>query len=211
MTKSKTKAPRNDGSARKVRAGSATPTDKVEKAESKSESMEEKYYVFNALFDRMEEVGPKPEDFMVEVPIDSLEANVGYSSLFRQMHQAFLRMVAYHRSPAGGSLSVQEARERAFHACDNEGEAKEKFDLLMRLPLENLDFGSLLELHSEAPRVAEGFWERAKLEGRKEFESGHLSANIAFPLGYMKGLWNIARYQRGRESFIDEWQPNGGI
>jgi hypothetical protein len=27
----------------------------------------------------------------------------------------------------------------------------------------------------------------------------------------MKGLWNIARYLGVRESFIDDWQPQGGI
>ena len=59
--------------------------------------------------------------------------------------------------------------------------------------------------------VAEWFWEAAKREGRKEFESGHLAANITFPVGYMKGLWNIARYLGVRESFINEWNPRGGI
>lgn len=67
-----------------------------------------------------------------------------------------------------------------------------------------------MELQEQAPRAAE-FWERAKKEGRNEFESGHLAAHITFPVGYMKGLWNIARYLGVRESFIDDWNPVGGI
>ena len=125
----------------------------------------------------------RPQDFGVRVPIDSLESRVGYSSLFRQMHQAFVRIVAFHRSPAGGSLSIEDARKAAFHACTSKEEAKEKFDTLMSLPVESLHFVDLMELHSEAPRVAERFWERVKREARKEFESGHLAANISFPGG----------------------------
>lgn len=184
---------------------------KIDIRQTKAEIMAEKYLVFDALFDRWEEVGPKPEDFLTEIPIDSLESQVGYSSLFRQMHQAFIRTVAFYKSPEGGSLSVDEARERAFHVCNNKEEAKQRFRELMQLPLESLNFVDLMELQNEAPRVAERFWEHAKLEGRKEFESGHLSANIAFPVGYQKQLWNVARYIGVRESFIDEWQPIGGI
>ncbi len=153
----------------------------------------------------------KPQDFGVRVPIDSLESRVGYSSLFRQLHQGFVRRVAFHRSPAGGSLSIEEARKAAFHACTSKEEAKEKFDSLMSLPVECLNFVDLLELHSQAPRVAERFWERVKREARKEFESGHLAANISFPVDYMKEVWNIARYIGVRESFIAEWNPQGGI
>ena len=163
------------------------------------------------LFNKYENEEFVPEDFQTDVPIDSIESAVGYSSLIRQMQKAFIRQVAFYRSQAGGALSIEESRQRAFHACTNEEEALRAFDNLIGLPLENLNFIDLMELHSFAPRVAERFWERAKVEGRAEFESGHLAANITFPVGYMKGLWNIARYLGVRESFIDDWQPKGGI
>lgn len=166
---------------------------------------------FDSLYDKWENNEFVPNDFTIDVPIDSLESSVGYSSLFRQMHKAFVRMVAFHRSPLGGLLSIEEARKRAFHACTDEGEAKKRFSELMSLPLESLNFVDLMELQSFSPRVAERFWERAKREGRNEFESGHLAANITFPVGYMKQVWNIARYIGVRESFIDDWNPVGGI
>jgi hypothetical protein len=148
---------------------------------------------------------------MVDVSIDSLESAVGYSSLFRQMHQSFIRSVAYYKSEEGGMLSNEEACRRAFHACDDKEKAKKKFQELARLPLEMLQFVDLLELQKIAPRVVERFWERTKSEGKKEFLSGHLAANITFPVGYMKKVWNIARYIGVRESFINDWQPKGGI
>ena len=166
---------------------------------------------YDSLFEKWDEKDAIPEDFFIDVDINSLESSVGYSSLFRQMHKAFVRQVAFYKTPAGGSLTVEEARARAFHACTNKEEAKRIFKSLMRLPLDILSFIDLMDLQSFAPRVAEWFWENAKREGRKEFESGHAAANITFPVGYMKQLWNIAKYIGVRESFIDEWNPKGGI
>ncbi len=163
------------------------------------------------LFEAWEEREFSPQDFMIDVPVDSLESAVGYSSLLRQMHQSFIRTVAFYKSPDGGSLSTVEAQKRAFHACNDKEEAKKQFRVMMQLPLESLRFTDLDKLHSFAPRVAERFWERAKREGQKEFESGHLAANITFPVGYMRELWNIARYLGVRESFIDDWEPKGSI
>jgi hypothetical protein len=34
---------------------------------------------------------------------------------------------------------------------------------------------------------------------------------MTLPVDYMKGLWNVARYLGVRESFIDDWNPSGGI
>jgi hypothetical protein len=167
--------------------------------------------IYNDIFNRWDGEEFEPTDFTIDVPIDSLESAVGYTSLFRQFHQAFIRSVAFYQTPTGGSLSVEEARKASFHPCKNEEEAKKHFKTMMRLPFESLNFIDLEELHQVAPRVAERFWERAKDEGNKEFISGHLGANITFPVGYMKQLWNIARYLGVRDSFIAEWQPRGGI
>ena len=163
------------------------------------------------LFDGYENREFHPLEFKTHIPIDSIEASVGYSSLIRQMHKAFVRHVAYLRSEAGGCLSIEEARARAFHPCKDKKEALKEFDTLMSLPLECLSFIDLQNLYGSAPRAAEGFWEIAKIEGRAEFESGHLAANITFPEDYMKQVWNIARYLGVRESFLDDWQPKGGI
>ncbi len=155
--------------------------------------------------------GVLPAETDVPVPINSFEAHIGYSSLMRQMHRSYARFVAYYRSKAGGSLSIEDARAAAFHAPVDEKEADDLLNEMMRLPFESLNFIDLQKLQAVAPKTAEMFWELVKNEGRKEFESGYLAANITFPVGYMKEVWNIARYLGVRESFIEEWKPKGGI
>lgn len=163
------------------------------------------------LFDLWESAEFEPDDFTVDVPIGSLESKVGFSSLVRQFYDSYTEMVAFCRSFAGGSLSLEEAQTRAFRQCENVEEAKEIFSEIMNYPYENISFNSMHSLWGFAPRVAERLWEKIKDEGRKEFESGHLAANTMFPVPYMKQAWNIARYLGIRESFISEWQPKGGI
>jgi hypothetical protein len=167
--------------------------------------------MYDELFDQWDADEFVPEESMVEIPVDCLESIVGYSSLFRQMQHSFLRTVAFHKSDGGGAISDEEARAKAFHPCTDEVAAKKRFTTLMRIPLDLIHFVDLLELHLIAPRVAERLWELIKREGQKEFTSGHLSANITFPVGYMKEVWNIARYQGVRSTFIAEWVPKGGI
>lgn len=163
------------------------------------------------LFDRWESDEFAPNDFKIDIPIDSLESQVGYSSLVRQLHDSYTRMIAFYRSFAGGSLSAEEARERAFHRCENTEDAKKIFSRVMSYPYENISFDDLHQLCGYAPRVAERLWETIKEEGRSEFESGHLAANTMSPVHYMKQAWNIAKYLGVRESFINDWQPQGGI
>ncbi len=162
-------------------------------------------------FEKWESAEFAPRDRKIPIAADSLEASIGYSSLFRQMHQAYVRRIAYHRSELGGALSLEEARKRAFHPCKDRDEALKELDSLLKLPVETLHFVDLLELHQNAPRVAERLWEHVKREAGKEFVSGHLAANISFPVGYQKQVWNIARFIGVRESFIAEWKPKGGI
>lgn len=167
--------------------------------------------LYEQMFEQWDEHEYEPTEFMIDVPTYSLESCIGYSSLFRQFQGAFARRVAFYRSASGGSLSPEEARKAAFHPCKDREEAKKHFETILRTPFEQLNFIDLEELHQIAPRVAERFWDRAKREAGKEFVTGHLGAHISFPVGYMKQLWNIARYLGVRDSFIDEWNPRGGI
>lgn len=155
--------------------------------------------------------GALTEDSEVEVSLDSLEARVGYGSLLRELQHAYLERVAFFRSEVGGSLSREDARARAYHACKDMDEAKRIYDKLMSYPLDNLDFNDLYEMWPVAPRIAEGIWERMKGEAGDKFESGHLATEAMFPVEYMRTAWNVASYLGIRESFVAEWQPRGGI
>ncbi|MDQ3648900.1 MAG: hypothetical protein M3458_01215 [Acidobacteriota bacterium] len=153
----------------------------------------------------------KKKDYLKAIPINSLEASVSYGSLLRQMHRCFSERIAYYRSAEGGALSVEEARATAFQPCKDAEDAKRKFDSLMSLPLDIINFVDISELWAAAPRVAEAYWERVKSEGRDEFESGHLASKAMLPAKDMRSMWTTACYIGLRESLADEWQPRGGI
>ena len=193
---------------REVNKFEADFKEKLEKDRAYQEQIKE---ASSKLFDKWETEKFAPDDFKIEVPVDSLESSVGYSSLIRQLHDSFAGMVAFYRQDSRGSLSVEEARERAFHQCENTEEAKKIFQKVMSYSFHNIFFNDLHSLYGYAPRVAERLWERVKSEGQTEFESGHLAANTMFPVHWMKNAWNIAKYLGLRESFIAEWQPRGGL
>lgn len=175
--------------------GNAEPADAPDKAQALATIVEE------AL----------ANDRQVEVALDSLEAQVGYGSLIRELQHAYLERVAFNRSEMGGSLSVEEARALAYHACKDEAEAQRIYDKLMSYPLDNINFVDLLEMWPVAPRLAAGFWEMMKSEAKDEFESGHLATEAMYPVHYMRTAWHVASYLGLRESLIAEWQPRGGI
>ncbi len=146
-----------------------------------------------------------------EVPIDSLEAAVEFGSLLREMQHAYLERVAYYRSTAGGSYSLEDARAAAYHQCKDVEEAKLELDKLRSYPLNIIGFVDLLPLMTIAPRMAEEFWDNMKVDALMEFESGHLASKALMPVSYMRTAWNAACYLGLRASLKHEWQPRGGI
>lgn len=151
------------------------------------------------------------EDEQVKVYVNSLEARVGYTSLLRELQHAYIERVAYYRSKRGGALSIEEARANAYHACENEEEARRIYDKIMSYPLDIIDFVDLGEMWPVAPGLAQELWEKLKSDAGEEFESGHLASKAVAPVHHMRTAWNVACYFGLRESFIDEWQPRGGI
>lgn len=147
----------------------------------------------------------------VEVYADSLESYLGYDSLLRVMQKRYGSQVAFYRSAAGGSLSLEEARKAAYRRRITDDEAIELFERLMRLPTEFIGFMDLLELNDNSPAMAQNVWEMIKREAAREFESGHRAAAAFEPADYMTDAWNRASYLGLRESFIEEYQPKGGI
>lgn len=147
----------------------------------------------------------------VEVYADSIESFLGYDSLVRVMSKWFGGRVAYYRSEAGGSLSLEEAREAVYRRNINEEEAIKLFDQIMSYRTESISFWQLLELDSYSPAMAQNLWEMIKREAAREFESGHRAAAAFEPADYMTDCWNRASYLGLRESLCDEWKPQGGI
>ena len=151
------------------------------------------------------------QNSQAEVPINSLEAATEFSSLLREMQHAYLKRVAYYRSPSGGSYTLEQAREAAYHACTDMEEAKKQLDHLRSYPLDLISFADMLPLMTISPRMAEDFWDDMKVDALMEFESGHLASKALMPVGYTRTAWNTACYLGLRASLKHEWQPRGGI
>jgi hypothetical protein len=83
-----------------------------------------------------------------------------------------------------------------------------------RLLSQSADYASwygLEKLYSQAPALAQKVWQLIKDEAREEFESGHRAAQVFEPVGWLREAWRRAQYLSIRESFIEQWQPQGGI
>ncbi len=128
--------------------------------------------------DRIAELAANLPEPKVEVSLDSLEAHIGYGSLLRQMQHAYLRHTAYFRSPDGGSLSLEEARARAYRPCRDEAEAKAEISRLMSYPLDLVNFVDLLPLLGLAPKMAERFWEMMKTRARPNLKPAIWQARL---------------------------------
>jgi hypothetical protein len=147
----------------------------------------------------------------VQVAVNSLEAQVGYGSLLRELQHTYLKNVAYHRSEEGGAKTIDEARALAYRECKDRDEAKRIFDRMMAHPVDKLSFRDLYQMWPSDPTLAENIWEMIKQEASDNFESGHFATDAVFPAPDMRTAWNLATYLGIRESFVAEWQPRGGI
>ena len=153
----------------------------------------------------------EPGQAPTEVPLNSLEGSVGYGSLVRAMYEAGRRRVAFYRSTEGGSLSPEEAWAATYRNNGDTELAYEELDNLMSRPFDIISLVDLTPLVSVAPELAEILWERIKLEGQAEFESGHLAARAVTSVSYRRSAWNIACFMGIRESFAEQWGVKGGI
>lgn len=151
------------------------------------------------------------EERQKAVYADSLESACGYEALNRVLRDYMGEQVAYYCSEEGGALSVEEARARIYGKPLNDEEIKERLNDILTKPVHWIRFDELYEMNRDAPIVAQNLWEHIKREAQREFESGHLAANVLQPIERIRDAWNRARYLGIRESFIDEWKPQGGI
>jgi hypothetical protein len=151
------------------------------------------------------------EPVELEVYIDSLGVSIlDRFSLVRVFREEWRSRVAYYRSEKGGSLTLDEAIERATHKID-EQRAAEIFDRVMTQSAEATDFQDLHDLWVHSPEEAEYVWREMKHEAQREFMTGHLAATVFEPVDWMRSAWKRAKFLGVRDSFIDEYEPEGGV
>jgi len=150
-----------------------------------------------------------PADLVVY--IDSLGVStLDRFSLVRVFREEWRSRVAFYRSEKGGSLPLGEAIERATRKVD-EQRAAEVFERVLTQPAESTDFRDLHELWTYSPEEAEYVWREMKREAQREFTTGHLAATVFEPVDWMRSAWKRAKFLGVRDSFIDEYEPEGGV
>lgn len=151
----------------------------------------------------------KPADLVVY--IDSLGVSLlDRFSLVRIFREEWRSRVAFYRSEKGGSLTLEQAVERATHKVD-EQRAAEIFERVMTQSSEVTDFDDLHKLWTHSPEDAEFVWREMKHEAEREFMTGHLAATVFEPVDWMRSAWKRAKFLGVRDSFIDEYRPEGGV
>jgi|SRR5947209_8466121 len=150
-----------------------------------------------------------PVDMVVYV--DSLGVSMlDRFSLVRVFREEWRSKVAYYRSEEGGGLPLDQAIEQATHKVD-EQRAAEIFEDLLTHSSESIDFHDLHKLWMNSPEDAEFVWQQMKREARREFVTGHLAVTVFEPVDWMRSAWKRAKFLGVRDSFIDEYKPEGGI
>jgi hypothetical protein len=159
--------------------------------------------------DREEALDTTPADLVVY--LDSLGvAALDRFSLVRVFRDEFRREVGFYRSKEGGSVSLADAVELATHKTDEKYGA-EIFERLLTTSAESIDFDDLHKLWLHSSEDAEYIWQQMKQEARREFMTGHLAATVFEPVDWMRSAWKRAKFLGVRDSFIDEYEPEGGV
>lgn len=147
----------------------------------------------------------------VVVCLDSLAVSMlDASSLVRIFRKEFRTQVGFYRSERGGSLTLQEAVEKATHILDDKRGA-ELYEKLLLECSESIDFNDLRELWTHSSEDAEFIWQEMKRKARVEFITGHLAATVFESVDWMSSAWQRAQFLAVRDSFIDEYEPEGGV
>ncbi|MBD0325226.1 MAG: hypothetical protein ICV68_02275 [Pyrinomonadaceae bacterium] len=138
------------------------------------------------------------------------EAFDEWSSVLRELQKAQTARILFFTTPEGGEISLDEAMNRACDPYPNES-TKERINNILRQPVTSITWIALDELFRRSPAAAKEVWDLVKQEARKEFESGHRAAEVFERAPWQRETWNRARYLGIRDSFIEQWQPRGGI
>lgn len=131
-----------------------------------------------------------------------------HGSVLREMQNARAEMVRFYVEKQAGRLSSQEASVQIERFLDDVDEIVSR---LLSQPADMASWFEIENLYTQSPSLAKTVWEWIKREARLEFESGHRAAKVFEPVHWLREAWRRAQYLAIRESFIEQWKPQGGI
>jgi len=103
--------------------------------------------------------------------------------------------------------SAEEADRRA-RALDAPERLSRVIDAAMESPADQVSWSMISTMIESNPEAGWAVWERVKDEASEELESGHRAAEA---LCWDDSPWRRAQFLAIRQTFINEWQPRGGI
>ncbi len=123
-------------------------------------------------------------------------------TIIQEMTRAFIASIDFYKADYGGSHPHDEAVKEMLSTNEwrreyVEGLHPEKVDWSHLSAIAEVDVNDSLEL-----------WERLRETADDELESGKRAAAI---VGSRKEPYALAQFLAIRNSFADQWQPNGGI
>lgn len=131
-------------------------------------------------------------------------------SLLRLFRSEFRNYVKFLMTDRGGKLTLEDACYKASVRYDQKG-AAELMEQLLSRPAEAVTFDELSDLWECSPEEAERYFAMVKNEAQREFVTGHLAAKVFDPVDWLRSVWMRAQFLAVRDSFIAEYEPEGGI
>jgi len=145
------------------------------------------------------------------VHLDSLGvARLDRFTLVRIFRDLLSTRIGYYMSESGGSLSLEQAIDAAIRKVDKQ-QVTEIYEKLLTSHADSVTFSDLHKLWEHSPEQAEIIWVQMKEECRLEFETGHLATMVFRKAGWMREAYERAKFLAVRDSFLSEYQPEGGI
>jgi hypothetical protein len=131
-------------------------------------------------------------------------------ALLRIFRDEWRHQIRYHMSESGGNLSLEDACTMAdaeyVHPTPDE-----RLQELMNYSTENVSFSQLMRLWTADSEKAERYFACVKNEAQREFASGHMAAEKFKAAHWMNTVWHRAQFLGVRDTYIVEFQPEGGI
>ena len=151
-------------------------------------------------------------DQVESMQLDSMAARwvLEHKSILRELHRAVVRQIIFYTKPEGGGLTMEEAIQRAARIME-EPEAENFYKVLTSRSVKSISWLEIDRLFRYDPDAAQQFWEDLKEQADLDFKSGHFAAQIFEGADWQQDPWKRAHFIAIRDSFIEQFKPQGGI
>jgi hypothetical protein len=131
-------------------------------------------------------------------------------SVLRELSRSRINLITFYTKPEGGGLTMEEAVKKACEKLD-EKDFEDHLDQIATWDVANISWGTLDLVFRQNPDFAQQIWEDIKEEAEKDFKSGHFAAGLFERTEWQREAWKRAHFIAVRNSFIEQFKPQGGI